>query len=117
MNIFELTRRLIDIESISGNEQGVALYLKDRLAAMGAEAKLQEAEPGRPNVLAHWGRPEVVLSTHLDTVPPFFASREDGEFIYGRGACDIGSHCNSHISQLVPREQVSGEGKQKGREQ
>jgi acetylornithine deacetylase len=30
----------------------------------------------------------VTLSTHMDTVPPFSGSREDGEFIWGRGACD-----------------------------
>jgi acetylornithine deacetylase len=39
-------------------------------------------------VLAFRGKPEIVLSTHLDTVPPFMPAREDGEFIYGRGACD-----------------------------
>ncbi len=32
--------------------------------------------------------PDVVLSTHMDTVPPFFGSREDDEFLYGRGTCD-----------------------------
>jgi acetylornithine deacetylase len=32
--------------------------------------------------------PDVVLSTHMDTVPPFFKSSEDDEYIYGRGACD-----------------------------
>ena len=47
-----------------------------------------EVEPGRFNVLATWGRPVVTLSTHMDTVPPFFPSREDAEFIWGRGACD-----------------------------
>jgi acetylornithine deacetylase len=35
-----------------------------------------------------WGQPVVTLSTHMDTVPPFFPSREDAEFIWGRGACD-----------------------------
>jgi acetylornithine deacetylase len=30
----------------------------------------------------------VVLNTHIDTVPPWFASYEEGEFLYGRGACD-----------------------------
>ena len=45
-------------------------------------------EPHRFNVFAHWGDPVVTLSTHMDTVPPFFASREDDEFIWGRGACD-----------------------------
>jgi acetylornithine deacetylase len=33
-------------------------------------------------------RPDVVLSTHIDTVPPFFPSREDDAYIYGRGSCD-----------------------------
>jgi acetylornithine deacetylase len=47
-----------------------------------------EVEPGRFNVLACWGNPVVTLSTHMDTVPPFFASREDPDFIWGRGACD-----------------------------
>jgi len=39
-------------------------------------------------VFAHWGEPVVTLSTHIDTVPPFFPSREDSENIWGRGACD-----------------------------
>ncbi len=47
-----------------------------------------EVEPHRYNVFAHWGDPIVTLSTHMDTVPPFYASREDGDFIWGRGACD-----------------------------
>ncbi|MCH8269552.1 MAG: M20/M25/M40 family metallo-hydrolase, partial [Acidobacteria bacterium] len=88
MELFALTRHLIDIESVTGNEKRMALYLSDYLQAMGAEVSLEEAEPDRPNVVACWGKPDVVLSTHLDTVPPFFPSREDGEFIYGRGACD-----------------------------
>ena len=88
MDIFALTRRLIDIESVTGNEKEVALFLYDYLRELGARVELEEAEPERPNILACWGQPEVVLSTHLDTVPPFFPSREDAEFIYGRGACD-----------------------------
>jgi acetylornithine deacetylase len=42
----------------------------------------------RFNVFARWGEPIVTLSTHMDTVPPFCASREDDDCIYGRGACD-----------------------------
>ena len=30
--------------------------------------------PDRFNVYAEWGKPAVVLSTHMDTVPPFFGS-------------------------------------------
>jgi acetylornithine deacetylase len=45
-------------------------------------------EPGRDNIFVSFGEPIVTLSTHMDTVPPFFASREDGEFIHWRGSCD-----------------------------
>ena len=88
MQLFSLTRQLIDIESVTGNEKSVAVFLRDRLEKLGAQVDLEEAEPGRPNVVASWGKPDVVLSTHIDTVPPFFPSREDEQFIYGRGACD-----------------------------
>src|SRR3984893_7999740 len=47
-----------------------------------------EVEPDRFNVIAYWGQPAVPLSTHMDTVPPFFLSRENEETIWGRGACD-----------------------------
>lgn len=92
MNVYELTRELVDIESISENEAAVAEYLLRHLrklgAATGGRVELMEAEQGRANVLAWWGEPIVTLSTHMDTVPPFFPSREDDEFIWGRGACD-----------------------------
>jgi acetylornithine deacetylase len=45
-------------------------------------------EPNRDNIFASWGEPIVTLSTHMDTVPPFFPSLEDAEFIWGRGSCD-----------------------------
>ena len=93
MNVFELTRALIDIESITGNEAPVGQYLfellEDLAGRHGGRVEKIEVEPNRFNVLACWGDPVVTLSTHLDTVPPFFASHEDDEFIWGRGACDV----------------------------
>jgi acetylornithine deacetylase len=92
MNVFELTRALIDIESITDNEGEVGAYLYGYLsklaAGTGGRVEKMEVGPGRFNVLACWGDPLVTLSTHMDTVPPFFSSREDSEFIWGRGACD-----------------------------
>ena len=80
MNAYELTRALVDIESITENEGPVAAYLHDHLAKLaartGGRAQRMEVEPGRFNVLAWWGQPAVTLSTHLDTVPPFFPSRK-----------------------------------------
>src|SRR6266566_3565721 len=92
MDLFVLTRALVDIESITNNERQVGDYLFERLSAMGTRYKgrleRMEAARGRDNIYACWGEPEVTLSTHMDTVPPFFPSREDDEFIWGRGACD-----------------------------
>ena len=92
MELFRLARTLIDIESITGNELGVGQYLSDYLRRLagrhGGTVERIEVEPDRSNVLACFGRPLVTLSTHQDTVPPFIASGEDGEFIRGRGACD-----------------------------
>ena len=59
MRLFELTRQLVDIESISGHEKNVALFLEGYLRKLGAEVELEEAEPDRPNVLACWGKPDV----------------------------------------------------------
>ena len=93
MHVFELTRALVDIESITNNEERVGVFLCDLLRPMveryGGHLERMEVEPRRFNVLAWWGEtPVVTLSTHMDTVPPFFSSREDGDHIYGRAAAD-----------------------------
>lgn len=92
MKVFALTRALVDIESITGNEKQVALFLADQLRPLteryGGSLELEEVEKDRLNLFASWGEPVVTLSTHIDTVPPFFPSSEDDEFIWGRGACD-----------------------------
>ena len=91
MNLFALTRRLIDIESITPNEDAVGEFLCDELRRRGFNAQKMPVEGSRANVLATWpghDRPEIIFSTHMDTVPPFIASSEDELRIYGRGACD-----------------------------
>jgi acetylornithine deacetylase len=93
MHVFELTRALVDIESITGNEEKVGLFLLDYLRGLASRfrgrVERMEVEPHRFNVFAQFGeRPMVTLSTHMDTVPPFFPSREDEESIWGRASCD-----------------------------
>ncbi len=92
MNLFELTRALVDIESTTNHEQNVADFLFVQLSMLAARSngRLERiaVEPGRDNLFASWGVPIVTLSTHMDTVPPFFPSLEDAEFIWGRGSCD-----------------------------
>jgi len=92
MHVFELTRALIDIPSVTPEELEVGNYLYSCLERLCADhngvVEKFEVEPNRWNVFASFGAPHVTLSTHMDTVPPFIPSREDDEFIWGRGACD-----------------------------
>jgi acetylornithine deacetylase len=92
MNVFELTRALVEIESTTRHEKAAGEFLYAQLAALAARSdgrvERMSVAPERENVFAAFGEPVVVLSTHMDTVPPFFPSREDAEFIWGRGSCD-----------------------------
>jgi len=90
MDVVSLTRRLVDIESISGNERAVGEFLLEHLSSLGYSATRMEVAPERFNVYATvpGRKPGVVFSTHMDTVPPFIPSSEDSEHIHGRGACD-----------------------------
>jgi acetylornithine deacetylase len=93
----DLTRRLVDIESLTYNEGAVGEYLDGFLRERGFTVE-RTAVPQPPqshyhgprfNVYAGTGkRPDVVLSTHMDTVPPFIPSSEDDLYLYGRGSCD-----------------------------
>ena len=110
MDLFALTRRLIDIESITPNESAVGDFLCDELRRRGFQAHKMPVEGARTNVLATWpghARPEIVFSTHMDTVPPFIASSEDDGCIYGRGACDAKGII---ATQILAAEKLRGAG-------
>jgi len=92
MDLFELTRALVDIESTTNHEKNVGDFLFAQLSILAARTsgrlERMAVEPNRDNIFAAWGEPIVVLSTHMDTVPPFFPSLEDAECVWGRGSCD-----------------------------
>jgi len=91
MDVVALTRQLVDIESITGNEGPVSEFLHRELSALGYQVDRMAVEGPRCNLFATWpqqSRPVVVLSTHMDTVPPFIPSSEDTQHVYGRGSCD-----------------------------
>ncbi|MGZ4778765.1 MAG: M20/M25/M40 family metallo-hydrolase, partial [Thermoanaerobaculia bacterium] len=84
-----LARQLIDIPSPTDSEGAVGEFLEALLTQLGYHTRRHDVAPGRFNLFAPaGGRPRVVINTHIDTVPPWFASEDDGEFLYGRGACD-----------------------------
>lgn len=89
MTLFELTKELINIPSVSGEEQKVADFLSAYLRNQGFGICEQTISGNRRNILATAVQnPKVLFCTHMDTVPPFFSASEDENFIYGRGACD-----------------------------
>jgi len=88
MDLFALTKSLVNLASVTGHEKACGDFLKEYLVQLGFATEWMPVSRDRSNVFATWGKPDVVLSTHLDTVPPFFPAHEDEEHIYGRGSCD-----------------------------
>lgn len=89
MNLFELTKTLIDIPSVSGDEEAVGFFLRDYLESLGWKVELQAVSANQNNVIAYLNKtPRIFLSTHMDVVPPHIPASEDVEKVYGRGACD-----------------------------
>lgn len=91
IDVFALTRKLVDVESITGNEAAVGELLRNELEALGYRTIGMPVEADRFNIwattLPHES-PKIVFSTHMDVVPPWFPSSEDETRIFGRGACD-----------------------------
>jgi acetylornithine deacetylase len=92
MDLFTLTRALVDLDSTTGLEKPVVDYLFAHLSRLAARnnGRLERlpAAPERENLFVSFGDPVVTLSTHMDTVPPYFSSSDNGTHIRGRGACD-----------------------------
>jgi acetylornithine deacetylase len=84
-----LACRLIDVPSPTESEFAVAELLENELTRLGFTTQRQDVSDTRFNLLARaGGTPRVVLNSHIDTVPPWFASSQDDDYVYGRGACD-----------------------------
>src|SRR5271170_521681 len=106
-----LTRSLVDIESITYNEGAVGVWLEAYLEGLGfAVERMPVPQPSdsrhsgeRFNLYAsaECAQPDLVFSTHMDTVPPFIPSGEDEEFIYGRGSCDAKGIIAAQIAAAV----------------
>lgn len=105
-DVAELTARLVEIESINpdvvpggSGEAMVARFVAEWCERAGLETVLEDAAPGRPNVVAVArgrgdGRAALMLNAHLDTVGVAgmtdpFSPRLKGGRLYGRGSYDM----------------------------
>ena len=118
-----LTKEMIGIPSVTGEEEALSLYIKDKLESYGMETELQYADDKRPNVFGIMRGEEpgrrLNFNSHTDTVPvgcdwetdPFEAKVIDGK-IYGRGACDMksGIACTLNMLRAIANSGASFDG-------
>ena len=99
-----LTRWLLALcaqETTSGREDAGLPALRAILDELGADVHIQPVAEGRSNVLALWGQPKVLFSTHLDTVPPYFPPHAEGEILHGRGSCDAKGQIVAQLAAIA----------------
>ena len=87
-DVVALAAELLTIQSSTGNEAEVVEFVSRWLLGRGWNVELQEVSRGRANIWATRKGKGVTLSTHLDTVPPYIAPREENGRLFGRGASD-----------------------------
>lgn len=92
-SLLQLHRRLVSTPSITRNELAVSTWLLEYLKDAGLTVELQPVlnDPKSFNVYAYLGSTRntlLLLSSHLDTVPPFIPYSVNGTEIHGRGTCD-----------------------------
>jgi acetylornithine deacetylase len=113
----QFTRVLCEIESTTYHEGAVGDFLADFLARRGwavektAVPQTEASADAGPRWNVYGGTagetPDLVFSTHMDTVPPYIPFSEDGEFMYGRGVSDAKGII---AAQVVAAEALRAEG-------
>ena len=93
-----LYTQMLEIDSTSGRERGLADFLaekfltqKNSLSRFDVESMRADTPEGcgiLQNLFFSWGTPKVIFCSHLDTVPPYIAPHIDGSMATGRGTCD-----------------------------
>jgi acetylornithine deacetylase len=110
MDALELTRALVALETPTGAEGPATEFLDGALRRLGYRIVRQPVSPGRENLLAYREPPELVFSTHLDTVPPYLPLSEDEQAIHGRGSCDAKGLA---AAMVTAAEQLAGRGERR----
>lgn len=87
-----LHRKLIEIESITGNEKDVGKWLASYLYGQDFTVELQVVSEKRYNILAYGKKraTTILVSSHIDTVPPYwpYYHNKTSDVIGGRGSVD-----------------------------
>lgn len=110
-SLLQLHEILVKQPSISGSEAGISVFLQDYLQDKGFTVYTQNVEPGRDNIFAFLGeskKTRILVTSHIDTVPPFWPYARRGDEIWGRGTVDAKG---SVASQIIAVEELVKAGK------
>lgn len=100
--VVELHKSLVDIPSVSRDETAAGQYLinilqerKYNVLVQNVTGYNEKGKPNSQNIIAFKGQSynnsKVLLTSHYDTVPPYWPYRREGDYIYGRGSVDAKS--------------------------
>lgn len=111
--VVHLLKSLMSIVSTSELEHSIGVFLEQHLQALGYTVERIPIAPGstRHNVYAYLGssrKTRVLLTAHMDTVPPHIPLTVDGDIIRGRGSSD---DLGPLAAQIVAAEELRREGK------
>ena len=93
--ISSTAQELVDIPSVTMDENAVCSCFKDKLSELGLRVDVREVTSGRHNLYAKipgkGNGSSLILNGHLDTIPigDHALPRIDGDRLYGRGATDM----------------------------
>ncbi|ENH73364.1 hypothetical protein FOC1_g10008849 [Fusarium oxysporum f. sp. cubense race 1] len=89
--LLELHKSLVERPSITGSEKHVTDFLQTYLQDAGFTVETQSVAKNRDNILAYYNntrKTKVLVTSHIDTVPPFWPYERRGDEIWGRGTVD-----------------------------
>ncbi|KAI5858499.1 hypothetical protein BZA05DRAFT_365825 [Tricharina praecox] len=111
--VLSLHRHLVEIPSVTGSEGAVAAWLAEYLTTQNFTVETQAVSGyagDRMNVFAYLGKnrtTHTLVTSHIDTVPPFIPYKAASSTIYGRGSNDAKG---SVASQIIAVEELIRDG-------
>lgn len=109
--LLELHKELVERPSTSGSEKPVTDFLKTYLEGAGLTVEIQPVADQRDNVFAYYNNTRdtrVLVTSHVDTVPPYWPYERRGDEIWGRGTVDAKG---SVAAQIIAVQELFQKGK------
>ncbi|KAK9452672.1 hypothetical protein V1511DRAFT_132613 [Dipodascopsis uninucleata] len=114
-DLIGLHKALIQQSSITGREMGVASFLGEYLEDQGFTVELQPVAEERVNVFAYKGKKRetrILVTSHIDTVPPYIPYSVHDGYIWGRGSVDAKASVAAQV--IAVEQELAAQGAEEG---